>query len=306
MRQRLPRCLTNTTDFSEQDWSSTGWSDRDWSANSWWEQSTERPQTTERPQSRNHRGTRSAAATARRIARGEDRRRAAEQAAEAAAPEAAQQQAESKGQAEQWLGQESAAPPAAEVKTEPVAPAPAAEEKKEEPVTPATETSVPEPSPETDKKEEVPTTEVRDNPRVVLAERVVRADPTPGPPALEASEVAPVGLVPRSERQRPRRVSRTLASVPESGKLRPQVPSAELIADARAAKRILDGEEDPDWGSSSSVSSYDLPKLDSEDEADYVIADPVPNTESLQSASVQTADWEKPDTPRSAGALLGL
>ena len=103
-------------------------------------------------------------------------------------------------------------------------------------------------------------------------------------------------------RQRPRRASRALASVPESGKLRPQVPSAELIADARAAKRILDGEEDPDWGSSSSVSSYDLPKLDSEDEAEYVIADPVPNTESLQSASVQTADWEKPDTPRSAGA----
>ena len=108
--------------------------------------------------------------------------------------------------------------------------------------------------------------------------------------------------MPRSERQRPRRASRALASVPESGKLRPQVPSAELIADARAAKRILDSEEDPDWGSSSSVSSYDLPKLHSEDEAEYVIADPVPNTESLQSASVQTADWEKPDTPRSAGA----
>ena len=143
-----------------------------------------------------------------------------------------------------------------------------------------------------------------DKKRVVLAERVVEASPTPtpGPPALEASEVAPVGLVPRSERQRPRRVSRALASVPESGKLRPQVPSAELIADARAAKRILDGEEDPDWGRSSSVSSYDLPKLDSEDEAEYVIADPVPNTESLQSASVQTADGEKPDTPQSAGA----
>ena len=111
--------------------------------------------------------------------------------------------------------------------------------------------------------------------------------------------------MPRSERQRPRRASRALASVPESGKLRPQVPSAELTADARAAKRILDGEEDPDWGSSSSVSSYDLPKLDSEDEAEYVIADPVPNTES---ASVQTADWEKPDTPRSLPPhnLLGL
>ena len=143
-----------------------------------------------------------------------------------------------------------------------------------------------------------------DKKRVALGERVVEASPTPtpGPLALEASEVAPVGLVPRRERQRPRRVSRALASVPESGKLRPQVPSAELIADARAAKRILDGEEDPDWGSSSSVSSYDLPKLDSEDEAEYVLADPVPNTESLQSASVQTADWEKPDTPRSAGA----
>jgi len=96
------------------------------------------------------------------------------------------------------------------------------------------------------------------------------------------SQVCRVNLVPRSERRRPRRVSRVFASVPESGKLRPQVPSAELIADARAAKRILDGEEeDPDWGDSSSVSSYDLPKLDSEEEeAEYVLAEAIPDTES--------------------------
>lgn len=59
-------------------------------------------------------------------------------------------------------------------------------------------TSVLEPTPEAEKKEEVPTTEVRDNPRVVLAERVVRADATPSPPAVEASEKAPVNLVPRN------------------------------------------------------------------------------------------------------------
>ena len=157
---------------------------------------------TERPQRRNHHGHRSEEATARRIARGQERERAAE-AAEAAtttAPEATPAApgvpaTEPKVEPETPATEEKKE----EEKTDPVAPAPAVEEKKPEPEAPATGTAGFSSSNICFGADQT----------IFLAEMVVKADPTstPGPPALKAGEAALVNLVPRSERQRPRRVS---------------------------------------------------------------------------------------------------
>ena len=223
---------------SGPDWSSWDWGSWTWNSSSWDWRDWDRNRETGQQKPRNHRGTRSEAATARRIERGQARR----------ADAAAQVQQQEEAQATQEPTSETAAPRRAPWDTKDPRGAPERRDRSEVQTSPEADDEVFEEETEevfVEEAEKVSEeTRVAAGPRVTLDIKSLRVPPRPGTPALEASE--PEGslrLLARSEYSKARSVS-----LPAKAKAQARervVPPWRVVEEASAQERATPPQRAP-------------------------------------------------------------
>lgn len=290
------------TDSTAQDWAARGWVDySDPRHHSSAAGSSARPPRREGrfTQSRNRRGHRSAEATEARIQRGQERR-AATAKAEAARGAHSAAPVTPPYPATRDASTTTEAPATAEAATEPASePTPAADSPAPaiwlEPAgTPAGDPADEEESVEVE-EESPQTSETNANPRVVLAERFVRVTPTPGPAALEASEVTQVRLVPQAERSR---IGEVLERIREA---REEVEEDRRVLAAAQAKEILE-EPQPELPQEilEEAADYDVDSISTEESYELLTLPPEAREEAEAVASLDRTLKGKPSAPASS------